>query len=183
MEGPGTVIVSIVALTLFLILLTALKYAVRDPFTRTRLIMTGFFVFIVTTLTVSYWEFFFDTLPFTVPAGALGVLVGWLVGVRAAEKRLHTHGLTHYMEHFAHIHIKDISAFNWWAVVNFYSVMSALALINLVGFTTVIFHNLMPLTLLTSAVGAFLIGSIIPYLTHLWSISVRQKRSRRRSER
>jgi hypothetical protein len=60
--------------------------------------------------------------------------------------------------------------------------MSALALINLVGLTTVILHNLKPMALLTSAFGAFLIGSIVPYLIHLWSIKIRQKRSKTTSE-
>lgn len=172
---PVSIIIVIAVLTVFLSFITALKYAVEDDFTRMRLIMSAFFVFIVTTLTVSYWEFFFDTLPYTVPAGLAGVVVGYLVGVREAERRLAAEGLAHYVKHFAHIHLDDLASLNWWSLVNFYSVVSALALINLVGLTTVIFHNLKPMTLATSAFGAFLIGSIIPYLIHLWSIKTRHK--------
>ncbi len=183
MEGvPLSVIAAVAVLTLFLSLLTALKYAVADNFTRTRLIMTAFFCFIVATLTISYWPFFFATLPYTVPAGMLGVIIGYFVGVRAAEERLNTEGLRHYLEHFAHIHLKDSSSLNWWSLINFYSVMSALALINLVGLTTVIFNNTKPLTLATSAFGAFLIGTIAPYLIHLWSIKAPQKTTSTTSE-
>jgi len=166
---PFSIIAVIAVLTLFLSLLIVLKYAVEDNFIRTRSIMTAFFCFIVATLTISYWPFFFATLPFTIPAGILGVAAGYLVGVRAAEQRLRTEGLANYLSHFAHIHI-DKGEFNWWALINFYSVMGSLFLINLVGLTTVIFHNLKPMTLATSAFGAFLIGSIIPYLIHLWTI-------------
>lgn len=147
-----------------------------------RLVMTAFFIFIVTTLTISYWEFFFLTLPFTIPAGAFGVVVGYLIGVRADKAKLAAEGMAKYIKHFAHIHIRDIEHGNWWAVINFYSVMGALVLINLVGLTTVIFHNLKPMTLATSAFGAFLIGSIIPYLIHLWSIKTTQYTSKKTSE-
>jgi hypothetical protein len=172
---PNSIILTIATLTLFFVFITALKYAVEDEFTRTRLVMTGFFIFIVTTLTISYYEFFFATLPFTIPAGIAGVLMGYIIGVRQAQAKLMAQGIAYYMRHFAHIHLKDIVEGNWWAVINFYSVISALALINFVGLTTVIFHNLMPLTLATSAFGAFLIGSIIPYLLHLWSIKAKKR--------
>jgi hypothetical protein len=169
-ELPSSIIITIAVLTVFLVFITALKFAVEDHFTRTRLIMSAFFFFIVATLTISYWEFFFDTLPYTIPAGAFGVLVGYLIGVRAAEAKLAAEGAARYIKHFAHIYLHDIEQGNWWSVINFYSVMGALALINLVGLTTVILHNLKPMALATSAFGAFLIGSIIPYLIHLWSI-------------
>lgn len=183
MQGvPFSVIATVAALTIFLCLITVLKFAVADEFTRMRAGMTAFFIFIVTTLTISYWEFFFLTLPYTVPAGAFGVLVGYVIGVRTAEAKLAMQGIAAYTKHFAHIHLRDIEEGNWWAVINFYSVMGALALINLVGLTTVIFHNTKPLTLLTSAFGAFLIGSIIPYLIHLWTIKVRQNRTKNTNE-
>lgn len=182
MEALPTSIIAVIAiLTIFLSLLTALKYAVQDDFTRMRFIMTAFFCFIVATLTVSYWQFFFATLPFTIPAGLVGIVAGYFVGVRAAEQRLRAEGVAHYLTHFAHIHLEK-DAVNWWSLINFYSVMGALLLINLVGLTTVIFHNLKPMTLATSAVGAFLIGSIVPYVIHLWTINVRQKRSRKTSD-
>ncbi|MBP9711370.1 MAG: hypothetical protein KBD50_03895 [Candidatus Pacebacteria bacterium] len=183
MEGvPLSVIGTIAILTIFLGFVSAVKLGVEDEFTRMRLIMTGFFCFIVATLTLSYYEFFFLTLPFTIPAGAFGVLIGYLIGVQADRAKLATQGAARYVKHFSHIHLKDVEQGNWWAVINFYSVMGALLLINLVGLTTVIFHNLQPLTLATSAFGAFLIGSIVPYLIHLWSIKIRQNKSKNTRE-
>ena len=179
---PASIIITVAVLTAFLVFITALKFAVEDHFTRTRLIMSAFFCFIVATLTISYWEFFFDTLPYTIPAGAFGMLAGYLIGVRAAQAKLAAQGAANYIKHFAHIHLRDVEEGNWWSIINFYSVMGALALINLVGLTTVILHNLKPMALATSAFGAFLIGSIIPYLIHLWTINVRQNRSKKTSE-
>ncbi len=180
---PLSITVTIAILTLFLIFVSALKFVVEDYFTRTRLMMTSFFFFIVTTLTISFWPFFFATLPFTIPAFLGGAALGYVVGVRAAEKRLKTEGLAHYMKHFAHVHFRDIEHFNWWSFVNFYTVMSALALINLVGLSTVIFRGAENWAIVTSTVGALLLGSIAPYITHLWSIRTRQKRSSTTSEK
>jgi hypothetical protein len=143
--------------------------------------MTAFFCFIVATLTISFWEFFFATLPYTIPSGLVGIAAGYLIGVRAAEERLHAEGVRYYLAHFAHIHIEK-EDFNWWSVINFYSVMGALVLINLVGLTTVILHNLKPFALATSAFGAFLIGSIVPYLIHLWNIKTRHTNNKTTSE-
>jgi hypothetical protein len=176
MEGvPFSIIATVAVLTIFLCFITILKFAVEDAFTRTRAGMTAFFCFIVATLTISYWEFFFVTLPYTIPAGVAGVLVGYLLGVRTDKTKLAMQGAAIYTKHFAHIHLKDVERGNWWAVINFYTVMGALILINLVGLTTVIFHNLEPMTLATSAFGAFLVGSIIPYLFHLWTIRFRRR--------
>ncbi len=179
---PGSITAAIALLTVFLIFVSALKFGVDDHFTRLRLGMTAFFFFIILTLTVSFREYTLITLPYTIPAFFVGILAGYLVGVRAAEERIKTEGITHYMQHFAHIHVKDVEHLNWWSLINFYTVMSALALINLVGLTTVIFHNTQPLTLVTSSFGAFLIGSIVPYLIHLWSIKNRQKKSSTKRE-
>ncbi len=179
---PTSITISIALLTGFLIFLSAIKFGIDDYFSRMRLGMTSFFFFIILTLTISFREYTLITLPFTIPAFFVGVLAGYMIGVRAAEERVRTEGVTHYMEHFAHIHIKDATRLTWWSLINFYTIMSALLLINLVGLTTVIFHNTKPLTLLTSAFGAFLIGSIVPYLIHLWSIKTRQKRSKTTSE-
>ena len=171
---PPSIIITIAVLTVFLSLVVVLKYAVEDNFSRTRLIMSAFFFFIVATLSISFWEFFFDTLPYTIPAGLLGVVIGFLIGVPAAEERLKKEGLRKYREDFALVETKGFRGFQWWSVINFYTAMSALLLINLVGFTTVLLHNLKPMALVTSAFGAFMIGSIIPYLLHLWSIRAKR---------
>jgi hypothetical protein len=169
---PGTIVLAIAVLAVFLSYLVVLKHAVRDNFHRTRLSMTSFFFFIVVTLSLSFWHYTLATLPYTVPAFGIGLIAGYLVGVRGAEDRLKKEGHAHYREHFAHLHVRGLSSMNWWTVINFYTVAGALVLINLVGFSTV----LMPsesLAIGTSAVGAFLLGTIAPYLMHLWSLSRR----------
>jgi len=170
MELPASITITIALLTVFLCFFVGLKYATISSFTRMRLMMTSFFFFIVATLTISFWQFTLDTIPFTAPAFIIGALMGYIVGVRAAEHRLRTEGIAHYMEHFAHVHVTEFKKLTWWSVINFYSVMGALILINLVGFTTVILQQNKSFAILTSAVGAFLLGTIAPYLVHLWSI-------------
>lgn len=169
---PGSIILVVAVLTVFLCLLTVLKYAVANNFLRTRLIMSAFFVFIVTTLTLSFWQYTEATLPYTIPAVIVGIVGGYFIGVREAEAKLGRQGLAYYTEHFSHVHMTDFAGFNWWAIVNFYSVMSGLILINLVGLSNVIFGGSERWAIITSAVGAFLLGTIFPYLLHLWTISV-----------
>lgn len=176
MHVSGTIIIAILVLTLFLTYITGLKYAVTDTFTRTRLNMTSFFLFIVATLTISFWPYALASVPYTAPAALLGVIIGYVVGVREAERKLMMLGLNNYLEHFAHIHIKDLKELRWWSIVNFYSVMGALLLINLVGFSNVILKGKESWVITTCAVGAFLLGTIVPYLLHLWSIKYRQKK-------
>lgn len=166
---PGTIVLSIAVLAIFLSYLVVLKYTVHENFHRTRLSMTSFFFFIVVTLSLSFWNYTLATLPYAIPAFSLGLIAGYLVGVRGAEERLKKEGHAHYREHFAHLHVRGLSDMNWWTVINFYTIMGALVLINLVGFSTV----LMPsesLAIGTSAVGAFLLGTIAPYLMHLWTL-------------
>lgn len=167
---PSSIILTVAILTAFFIFLIAAKFAIEDDFRRTRLVMSAFFLFIVITLTVCFKEFFFATLPFTIPAGLAGVIAGFIIGVPAAEDRLKKEGLSRYRQDFAQIETKGVKGFAWWSVLNFYTVMSALVLINLIGLTTVLLHNLKPMALVTSAFGAFLIGSIVPYLYHLWTL-------------
>ncbi len=179
---PPSIIVTIAVLTLFLCAVTALKYVVPNTFVRTRAIMTLFFCFIVSTLTISFSEYALATLPFTIPTALLGTLIGYFFGVRAAQRRLRAEGLAHYMEHFAHVHVGELKTLTWWSLINFYSVMGALILINFVGFSTVIYRHNENLAILTSIVGAFLLGTIIPYLTHLWSIKTTQNSNNTTSE-
>src|SRR5262245_36732653 len=119
---PISIIATIAILTLFLCLLLVLKYAVENNFVRARLIMTAFFWFIVATLTLSFGQYFLATLPYAVPAGFIGMFAGYFIGVREAEHKLAVQGLEHYMNHFAHIHDEDFKKFNWWSVINFYTV-------------------------------------------------------------
>lgn len=173
LQLPVSILLAIALLTLFLSYLVVLKYNVPSNFNRTRLGMTSFFFFIVITLTLSFWHFTLATLPYTIPAFIVGGFLGYLVGVRGAEDRLKAEGIAHYREHFAHVHIRGLTNLTWWSVVNFYSVAGALVLINLVGFSTVIVRSEL-LAIATSSVGALLLGTIAPYLYHLWSIGAKR---------
>ncbi len=178
---PGSIILTIAVLTFFLGLTVVIKYSVEKQFSRMRLIMTAFFFFIIATLTISFWQFTMATLPFTIPAWIIGAVVGYFTGVRAAEHRLKSEGQEHYMEHFAEVEMKG-GKFKWWDVVNFYTVASALILINLVGLSTVIFRGAEGWAIITSMGGAFLLGTIAPYLVHLWRIRVTHKATITKSE-
>jgi ACR3 family arsenite efflux pump ArsB len=167
---PNSITLVLALLTVFLIFAVGIKYAIQNNFTRTRLVMTSFFCFIVLTLTISFWAYRMSSLPYTIPAALAGILAGYLLGVRTEQQKLRANGIEHYMEHFAHVHVHDFKALNWWSVINFYSVMGGLLLINLVGLSIVIFGGDSQSAIRTSMVGAFLLGTIVPYLVHLWSI-------------
>lgn len=167
---PESVTLTVAALAVFLIFITALKYAVEDSFSRARLGMTAFFCFIVATLTLSFSQYVFATLWFSVPAVIVGMLVGHFIGVKAAKEKLMLQGAEHYLDHLTHIHLADVANLQWWAFINFYSIIGALVLINLVGLSNVIMGGSEAWAVGTSAAGAFLIGTIFPYLVHLWRI-------------
>jgi hypothetical protein len=168
---PLSITIAIALLTVLLMLTAGLRYSKLSNFERTRFVMTAFFLFIVLTLTASYWQYTTLTLPYTIPTFFMGMLLGYVVGVRTAERKLRAQGLEYYAEHFAHVHIGDFTSLSWWSLINFYTIMGGLVLINLVGLSTVIFHSAEDTVVRTSSVGAFLLGSIVPYLIHLWSIS------------
>ncbi len=176
MATATTITLILAGLTVFLVFSAALKYTELSNFARMRLIMTAFFFFIVATLTAAFWHYTLASLPYTIPAALIGALVGYVVGVREAERRLMAHGFEHYLEHFAHIHSTDLQQLKWWSLINFYSVMGALVLINLVGLSTVIFAGHESWALATCAVGAFLLGTIVPYLMHLWTLTAANER-------
>jgi hypothetical protein len=176
---PASIIIVIALLALFLIGITIVKYAVANAFMRTRLQMSALFFFIMLTLTISFWPYAALTLPFTIPMFFVGVLLGYAVGVHTERQKLMANGLEHYLEHFARIDPEDVKKLSWWTIVNFYSVMCGLVLINLVGFTNVILHGSPLFVIVTSSVGAALIGSILPYLAHLWSIPLSGQKDKR----
>ncbi len=179
MFSSGVSITIVIALlALFLISITIFKYAVPDKFTQTRLTMSALFLFIVLTLSISFWPSAPLTLPYTVPALLLGMLLGYFIGVRTERQKLMMHGAEHYMEHFAHIEHSDFKNLTWWSVINFYSIVGALILINLVGFTNIILQGSPTFIIVTSTVGAALIGSILPYLAHLWTFPANRSSSR-----
>ena len=179
---PFSITLVIALLTVFLCFVVGLRYADISNFMRTRLVMTSFFLFIVATLTISFWEYRIASLPYTVPAALLGLLLGYLLGVRTEQQKLRVAGIEHYMEHFAHVHLYDLTSLNWWSVINFYTVMGGLLLINLVGLSTVIFGGDAQSAIRTSMVGAFLLGTIVPYLVHLWSIRAAHHKTSAASE-
>lgn len=170
MEAVRTVTITIAALAAFFVYLTAVKYAVKDQFDRTRLIMTSFFMFVVFTLTLAFWPYRYASLPYVIPALAVGVGVGYFVAVRAAKERLLMEGIADYIEHATHVHMKDLLALRWWSIINFYSVMGALLIINLVGLSMVWFKDNELLAVTTCVLGAFGVGTLVPYLYHLWDI-------------
>ena len=163
-----TIVVAV--LTAFLTVAVALSYAIRSYFLRTRLVMTLFFLFIVATLSVSFWDERHLTFPYSIPSFFFGLFLGHVLAVRVERQKLNAQGIDRYMKNFAHIHFRDFRQLNWWSLINFYSVMGALLMINLIGLSNVIFRGMNSLIILTSMVGALLIGTIIPYLTHLWTI-------------
>jgi cytochrome bd-type quinol oxidase subunit 2 len=171
----ASVIVVIALLALFLISITVFKYAISDRFLQTRLIMSALFAFIVLTLSISFWPSATLTLPYSIPALCLGILLGYFIGVRTERQKIMMHGLEHYMERFAHIEHEDVQKLTWWSIINFYSVMCGLVLINLVGFTNIILGGSPTFIIITSVVGAALIGSIVPYLAHLWTIPFKRR--------
>lgn len=170
---PTSITIVIALLAVFLIFATGLKYVVVDNFSRTRLIMSSFFIFIVATLSISFWPLAATTLPYSTPAALAGILLGYLLGVQTEKQKLRMQGIRTYMQHFAHIHIKDVESLQWWSVINFYSVGGALVLINLVGASNVLFNGARLWAIITSAVGAFLLGTIVPYLIYLWNIKAK----------
>ena len=167
---PMSVAFVIALLAFFLIFITGLKYVIRNNFMRMRVIMTTFFIFIVCTLSISFWPYAAATFPYSIPAFIIGASLGYLIGVRTEQQKLRARGLEHYMEHFAHVHSHDIKNLTWWSIVNFYSVMGGLILINFIGFSTVFHNGSEGWAIMTSIVGALLLGSIVPYLAHLWSV-------------
>jgi hypothetical protein len=165
-----TIILVLLVLVMFLSFITILKYAIADNFIRTRLIMTSFLAFIVMTLTISFWRYALDSLYFTVPAMFVGVYLGHTIGVTTERQKIAAKGVAHYVEHFHHISKEDLKSFTWWSIVNFYSIMGGLVLINLVGLSTFIFPQHQAIAIATTVVGALLIGTLIPYIIHLWSV-------------
>lgn len=167
--STSLITIAIALLALFFLSIAIGKFAIRNTFTRTRFMMSALFMFIVLTLSISFWPHASMTLPYAIPACALGVVLGYAIGVRTERQKLMVQGLEQYMQRFAIIEHSDFKNLNWWSFVNFYSVMSGLVLINLVGFTNIILEGEPSFVIFTSVVGAMLIGSIIPYLAHLWT--------------
>src|SRR4051794_29309578 len=136
--STARIIIDLALLAAFLISIVVAKYAILDNFTRTRFTMSALFLYIVISLTNTYWYFAFITLPYTIPAFFVGAILGHIVGVRTEQQKLTMQGVEQYMERFAIISADDVKGFTWWTFVNFYSVTAALILINLIGFTSVL---------------------------------------------
>jgi hypothetical protein len=169
-EAHLAIIVDLALLATFLISIAASRYVTQNAFSRTRFLMSVLFIYIVATLTTTYWRLALETIPFVVPAFLVGLLIGSVVGVRAERQKLFMHGMERYMERFAHIGKEDLQNFTWWSFINFYSISCVLILINLIGFTTVIMESSNAIGIAVSVLGAALVGSIVPYLFHLWTL-------------
>ncbi len=175
MSASASVIVTIALLAAFLILITIFKYAIADQFLRTRLMMSAFFLFVLSTLTISFGPSAMITLPFSIPAFVVGMGLGYFIGVRTERQKIVAEGIERYMDHFSRIEPEDVQRLTWWSIVNFYSVMGGLILVNLIGFTNIILSGSPTFIIITSAVGAVFVGSIVPYLGHLWSIPLTRR--------
>lgn len=170
---PASITAVVATLAVFLFFTGAIQYGVPDNFYRARLLMTAFFCFIVFTLTVSFFPYAFDTLPYAAPAAIIGMSLGYWLGVKTEQQKRDAQGLEHYLRHFGHIHTRDLKSLTWWSIINFYSVGGGLILVNFVGLSNVIFHGAVGWAIATSAVGAFLLGTIFPYLVYLWTLRAR----------
>jgi hypothetical protein len=165
-EHTPAVIAVLALLAIFLISVAAGKYAFKDNFVRTRFIMSALFIFITSTLTISFWPFALLTFPYALPALLVGIILGQRIGVHTEQLKI----VEHYMERFAHISHDDVTKLTWWSIINFYSIMCGLVLINLIGFTNIILGGSRTFIIATSVAGALFVGSIVPYLIHLWTI-------------
>jgi hypothetical protein len=169
-DHTPAIIAVLALLAAFLISIAVSKYAFKDNFTRTRVVMSALFLFITSTLTISFWPFAVMTFPYALPALLFGIILGQSIGVRTEQLKIVEHGIEHYMERFAHISHEDVKKFTWWSLINFYSIMCGLVLINLIGFTNIILGGSKNFIIGTSVAGALFVGSIVPYLFHLWTI-------------
>lgn len=161
---------SIALITTFLIAATAIKYGMeKSTFQRNRAIMTLFMVFITITLGISFPQYLTSSLVYVISSLIVGMIIGHAVGVEAAKKKLTVQGMEYYMEHFAHIHIHDVKKMTWWSVINFYTVMIALFMINLIGLSTVIYKTEI-WAVISLCAGALLLGTLLPYILHLWTL-------------
>lgn len=183
MADHASAITAVIALlAAFLVSIPVVKYAIRDDFSRTRFIMSELFLFITATLTISFWPYAGLTFNYSFPSFLVGIILGQIIGVRTERQKIIEHGVEHYMEHFAHINKRDAQKLTWWSIINFYSIMAGLVVINLIGFTNIILRGTPLFIIGTSMVGAAFMGSIVPYLVHLWMLEfTHQRRSVRRA--
>lgn len=177
MDSSAAITLMLALLAAFLVSITIAKYAFVHRFTRIRFVMSALFIYIVATLTVSFWNVALATLPYTIPVFFIGMYLGHRIGVGAEEQKISMMGIDSYMQRFAHITHHDIRRLNWWSFINFYSIMCGLVIINLVGLTTILLDSSSRSVIFTSIIGAAFIGSIVPYLTHLWLLPYKHRRA------
>jgi cytochrome bd-type quinol oxidase subunit 2 len=179
MADHAAAITAVIAiLAAFLISLAVAKYTIKDNFVRTRLIMSALFLFITTTLSISFWPYALLTFNYSFPSFLIGIILGQIIGVRTEQQKIVEHGIERYAERFARVSAEDVKKLTWWSIINFYSIMCGLVLINLIGFTNIILHGSPAFIIATSMVGALFVGSIVPYLIHLWTVRLRHGATR-----
>lgn len=164
------VMTALAALVIFLCLVVVLKYAIKGNFTRTRIILTLLLGFLVAVVLLAFWQHIAASATTMLTAFLLGVLIGERGGVRPAQRKIATEGVRYYMEEFVHTSKEELKAFTWWSIVNFYAIMCALIMMNLVGLSRILFDGNMYLATGVVAFGAFLIGVTLPYVIHLWRV-------------
>jgi hypothetical protein len=164
------VVTALAALVIFLCLVTVLKYAIRGNFTRTRVILTLLLVFLVAVVLLAFWQYIAASATTMFTTFLLGILVGERAGVRPAQRKIAIDGVQHYMEHYITSNKDEIKTLTWWGLVNFYAIMCALIMMNLIGLSRILFEGNRELAIAVVALGTFLIGTIVPYIIHLWRV-------------
>jgi hypothetical protein len=164
------VMTALAALVIFLCLVVVLKYAIRGNFTRTRIILTLLLCFLVSVVLLAFWNHIAASATTMLTTFLFGVLIGERGGVRPAQRKIATEGVRYYMEEFVHSSREELKAFTWWGIVNFYAIMCALIMMNLVGLSRIFFEENGHLATVVVGFGTFLIGVTLPYVIHLWRV-------------
>lgn len=164
------VVTALAALVIFLCLVTVLKYAIRGNFTRTRIIMTALLFFLVAVVLLAFGPYITESATTMFTAFLLGLFIGERAGVRPAQRKIATDGVQHYIEHYVTDNKDEIKTLTWWSIVNFYAILCALIMMNLIGLSRILFEGHTTIAIGVVAFGAFLIGTILPYIIHLWRV-------------
>lgn len=163
------VIISIGLLSAYFFFLLLMRHAVRNHFLITRFTITAFIVYMFATLIVVYWTPMMDNAVQGSVAFLAGLVLGRFMAVTVERRKIAEEGLSNYLEHYLHIHIKSLENLEWWSIVNVHTVIVTLIFIDLLGLNRTVYDSA-PATLFIVVLALFLVGTVIPYAVHLWTI-------------